>query len=232
MILSMLRLPAPPSPPRSGRPTIDIDVPQPAVRLSDAVVRASDDRDLLRVDELTVRPGDRIALTGPSGAGKTLLLRLLSGRLAPNLRRSGLREAASPRVAVVPQRGLDALHPLVPLVSQLRAVTGVPRERVRDVLAAVGLGDPRTTRRRPAELSGGQAQRAAIALAVLSDAPLVLADEPTSALDHDTRDDVLDLFTALIAPEQALVVSTHDDAVAERLGATRVRVAAGRVVTA
>ncbi|CAH0133038.1 Glutamine transport ATP-binding protein GlnQ [Microbacterium sp. Bi128] len=204
----------------------------PVVSLTDSVVRAGDGRVLLRVDHLTVCAGDRIAVTGPSGAGKTVLLRLLSGRLAAGLSASGRRDTASERVAMVPQRGLDALHPLLPLGTQLRTVTRASAERVREVLAAVGLGDPRAARRRPAELSGGQAQRAAIALAVLSRAPLMLADEPTSALDHDTRDRVLDLFSTVIGTDQALVVSTHDETVADRLGAARIRVADGALVAA
>lgn len=202
----------------------------PVVSLTDAVVRDGEGRVLLRVDRLTVGAGDRLAVTGPSGAGKTVLLRLLAGHLSAGLTATGRRDAGSPRVAVVPQRGIDALHPLVPLGRQLRAVTGASAERVREVLSAVGLGDPRAARRRPAELSGGQAQRAGIALAVLSGAPLVLADEPTSALDHDTRDRVLDLFTAVIGADRALVVSTHDNAVAERLGARRLRVVDGTVI--
>lgn len=201
----------------------------PLVRLTDAVVRGDDGRELLRVGRFVVAAGDRITLTGPSGAGKTLLLRLLAGRLSPGLRLDGAREATLGKVAVIPQRGLDALHPLIPVHRQLRAVTGAAPARVRDVLAAVGLDDTRTIRRRPAELSGGQAQRAAIALAALSDAPLVVADEPTSALDHATRDRILSLFAAVIAPTQALVLSTHDRHVADRLGSIRVRVDRGAV---
>lgn len=209
-------------------PSVLIDAP--VVALAGADVRGRDGRVLLRVDDLTIRAGDRIAVTGPSGAGKTLLLRALSGRLPAGLTLIGRRDAVAPRVAIVPQRGLDALHPLVPLARQLRAVTRAPRERIAAVLAAVGLGDTGAARRRPAELSGGQAQRAALALAVLSDAPLVLADEPTSALDHETRDRVLDVLAAVIGPAQALVVTTHDEAVAARLGAGRLRVVDGTVI--
>ena len=215
-------------PDRPPLPSVLIDAP--VVALAGADVRGRDGRVLLRVDDLTIRAGDRIAVTGPSGAGKTLLLRALSGRLPAGLTLIGRRDAVAPRVAIVPQRGLDALHPLVPLARQLRAVTRAPRERIAAVLAAVGLGDTGAARRRPAELSGGQAQRAALALAVLSDAPLVLADEPTSALDHETRDRVLDVLAAVIGPAQALVVTTHDEAMAARLGAGRLRVVDGTVI--
>lgn len=135
----------------------------------------------------------------------------------------------------MPQRGVEAFHPLIRLGRQLRVVTGADRTRAGDVLARVGLGDPRLRRRRrPAELSGGQAQRAAIALAVLSGAGLVVADEPTSALDPQTRDDVLSLLTGALASDAAgapaLVVSTHDPEVAAVLGARRLEVLDGRIV--
>lgn len=192
---------------------------------------------LLEVPRLGVIAGERIVVQGPSGAGKSLLLSVLAGRLAGGLTLAGRREAPGlARVAFVPQRGIEALHPLIRLGRQLQVVTGADRTRVSDVLGRVGLADPRFLRRRPAELSGGQAQRAAIALAVLTGAGLVVADEPTSALDPQTRDEVLAVLIEALAPRDAaapaptLVVSTHDPEVADVLRARRLEVLGGRVV--
>lgn len=201
----------------------------PLVSLRDASVRTSQGHALLAVESLTLVPGERLVVTGPSGSGKSLLLATLAGNWAPGLSFRGERTASFDRVGFVPQRGLDALHPLIPLGRQLRRVTGTSAARVTEVLERAGLSDAGLQHRRPAELSGGQAQRAAVALAALSDAPLVLADEPTSALDHESRDLMLRLLDSLIGPERTLVVSTHDDAVAGALGTRHLRVSAGRV---
>lgn len=204
--------------------------------LADVRVRAADETTpLLEVPRLEVAAGERIVVCGPSGAGKSLLLSVLAARLLDGLTLTGRRDAPGlERVGFVPQRGIEAFHPLIRLGRQLRVVTGADRTRAGDALARVGLGDPRLRRRRPAELSGGQAQRAAIALAVLSGAGLVVADEPTSALDPQTRDEVLSLLTGALASgaagAPALVVSTHDPEVAAVLGARRLEVRDGRIV--
>ncbi|TNM37384.1 ATP-binding cassette domain-containing protein [Nocardioides albidus] len=197
------------------------------ISLRGARVCAGDGRRLLSIEELDVAAGERVVVTGPSGSGKSLLLSTLAGRWPAGLRFTGERRASFTRLGTIPQRGLDALHPLSPLGRQLRKVTGRRPDEVVSALAAVGLTDPDLRRRRPAELSGGQAQRAAVALAVLTGAPLVLADEPTSALDHEARDRVLELFDSVIGEQQTLVVVTHDPAVAEALATRHLTLEAG-----
>lgn len=197
--------------------------------LRDAVVCTADGRALLAVPALDLLPGERIVITGESGSGKSLLLSTLTGRWPAGLDFRGERTAAFDRTGFVPQRGLDALHPLIPLARQLRAVTGASPARVAEVLDSVGLTDADLQRRRPTELSGGQAQRAAVALAALTDAPLILADEPTSALDHESRDQTLRLLERIVRPEQTLVVATHDPTVAEVLGTRHLRLAQGAI---
>ncbi|MBN9202151.1 MAG: hypothetical protein ABS61_10215 [Microbacterium sp. SCN 70-18] len=199
------------------------------IRLDQVVVRAhADDRRLSEIDHLDIGVGDRICVTGESGSGKSLLLGVIADRLPGTVVRTGVRRCTFARdsVAIVPQRGTDALHPLLPVERQLQTVTGSERGRVRDVLGRMGLA-PRLHRRRPSELSGGQAQRAALALAILSNAPIVVADEPTSALDAETRDELLALLAHGLEPSTALVIATHDERVVASLGGRRIDVAGG-----
>ncbi|MGO2806719.1 MAG: ATP-binding cassette domain-containing protein [Glutamicibacter arilaitensis] len=192
-------------------------------------VRASA-QSLLAVDELTLYPAERVVITGPSGAGKSLLLSMITGRWAPALEFCGTRTCHASRIGYIPQRGQDALHPLLPLGRQLAKATAAAAQRVGEVLAAVGLDDPRLHRRRPAELSGGQGQRAAIALAVLSGAPLILADEPTSALDHSSRDRTLSMLQSVLTEKQTLVMVTHDPVAAQALATRQLAVDSGRII--
>ncbi|GAA4687606.1 ATP-binding cassette domain-containing protein [Promicromonospora umidemergens] len=208
-----------------GRASEDLLV----LSLRDAEVRAADGRTLLRAVSLDVLAGQRIVVTGPSGSGKSLLLSTLMGRWPVGLRFTGERATSADRIGFVPQRGLDAFHPLIPLARQLRLVTGATPGRIVQVLESVGLDDPGLHRRRPTELSGGQAQRASVALAALTNAPLILADEPTSALDHESRDQTLRLLEEIVGPQQTLVVATHDTAVARALGARHLVVSDGVV---
>lgn len=208
---------------------VTVSVSSSGSRSSSTRGAESEETILLTLPELDVYPGDRIVITGPSGSGKSLLLSCLTGRWAPGLTFTGERECAAERIGFVPQRGLEALHPLMQIRRQLRAVTGASQARVEEVLAAVGLDDAGLQRRRPTEISGGQAQRVAMALGVLAGAPLMLADEPTSALDNDSRDQLLELLAKIVTPEQALVVATHDLVVAESIATRHLKVASGQV---
>ncbi len=93
---------------------------------------------------------------------------------------------------------------------------GEARSMARAALAALGLGG--VERRLPFRLSGGMAQRVAIAVTDAAGAPLLIADEPTKGLDADRRDEVADLLLARAADGAAVIVITHDIALARRLG--------------
>jgi putative ABC transport system ATP-binding protein len=188
-----------------------------------------------------IQPLDRIALTGPSGSGKSTLLHLMAGLEEPTggeLSWPGL--GGDPRlrrdlVGVVFQapsliEALDVAENVeLPLLlaaasAQRRSGSrpGIPgdeqhaRSRALAALDALQLGG--LANKLPEELSGGQAQRVAVARVLAGEPRLVLADEPTGQLDHVTGSLVIDVLLA--AADQlgaALVVATHDPAIAARL---------------
>ncbi|MFF7282677.1 ABC transporter ATP-binding protein [Streptomyces griseorubiginosus] len=176
--------------------------------------------------DLTIRAGDRLAVVGPSGSGKSSLLHLIAGLEQPT--RGTVTRAASlgPYDIGLVFQG-DSLIPALN-VAENTALPLVLTDRAEDearraALAALALVDAADLAERlPEEISGGQAQRVAAAR-VLAQAPrLILADEPTGRLDHATGAHVLDaLLTAADHTGAALVVTTHDPAVAARLAVRR-----------
>ena len=170
---------------------------------------------------LRVGSGERVGLVGRSGCGKSTLLRILLGLAASDagaVRFDGEEIRPGPlaslrdyrrQVQLIPQ---DPAASLVPRLSAERNVllpltrlqAPEPRlEIARWALQRVGLGE-QFWRRRPDELSGGQAQRVAVARALALRPAIVLADEPVSGLDHDLRDQVLDLLHELSLDADAL----------------------------
>jgi putative hydroxymethylpyrimidine transport system ATP-binding protein len=175
-------------------------------------------------------PGSFTCLLGPSGIGKSTLLRLIAG-LAPADATAQIvaddRRPLADRIAWMAQA--DLLYPWldvaanVALGASLRGQK-VDAERVAALLDAVGLGDK--TQAMPSTLSGGQRQRAALARTLMEDRALVLMDEPFGALDAITRWRLQDLALRLLAGRTVLLV-THDPREALRMG-DAVRVLAGR----
>jgi len=170
---------------------------------------------------------DRIAVLGPSGSGKSTLLHLLGGVDSPS---EGVTEwpAFGPRDVLRPrfvsyvfqtQSLVDSLtveeNVTLPLV-----LLGTKQNEARTIAkAALSSFDLRDIAQKlPEELSGGQAQRVAVARAVAARPRLILADEPTGQLDHPTASRLLDaLFAALDGTDTALVIATHDVAIAARM---------------
>jgi ABC-type lipoprotein export system ATPase subunit len=187
----------------------------------------------LRGAELTLAAGSWTSVVGPSGSGKSTLLHVLAGLLEPSggsvrldgedLTRLPPPERARRRrrdIGVVLQR--DNLHPLLDVEGNvalpLRLDGRPPREvraRVEGLLEEVGLLDRR--RHRPAQLSGGEAQRAAVAVALAPRPRVLLADEPTGELDDAGAAGVMDLLAAHRGQEgSAILTVTHNPRVAER----------------
>lgn len=169
---------------------------------------------VLRGVSFTAGPGERVAVLGPNGGGKTTLLRVLLGELSPL---AGTVEA--PRCAVVPQTERSRLDfPVSALdVALMGAVGRLPwwrrpgqaeREAARDALAAVGLADEAGTTF--GALSGGQRQRVLVARALVQDAPLVLLDEPFTGMDAVSAERLEGLLDSLAAEGRVLLIATHD----------------------
>ena len=171
-------------------------------------------------------------LLGPSGVGKTTLLRLIAGLAEGALVVADDGRGTAGRIALMAQQ--DLLLPWLPVVDNVllghrlrgaaRAELRRLREPARDLLARVGLAAE--AERLPGTLSGGMRQRAALARTLMEDRPIVLMDEPFSALDVVTRHRLQDLAAELLAGRTVLLV-THSPLEALRLG-HRLYVLAGR----
>jgi putative ABC transport system ATP-binding protein len=198
----------------------------------------------LREVNLRVDAGDCVAITGPSGSGKSTLLSILGCLDRPtdgDYRLDGLPVATldDADLSRMRNRSIGFVFQSFHLIPQLTVAenvetpllyAGVPagewRERSRRVLDRVGLGHRAT--HRPSELSGGEAQRTAIARALVLEPPLVLADEPTGNLDTVTGDEIASLLQDLNREGRTLVLVTHNEALAARAN-RQVRLRDGRL---
>jgi cell division transport system ATP-binding protein len=198
----------------------------------------------LRDVSLEFRRGEFVFLTGPSGAGKTSLLRLvfaadrpsdgqivvlgrnasrLSPRSVPELRR---------RIGVVFQDfKLLARRTVEENVALALDVVGTPRRsartRVFEMLKQVGLQHRRY--QSPLSLSGGEQQRVAIARALINEPDILLADEPTGNLDPDLTLEIMDLIADTATRGTTVIVATHDQTILGRYRKRTVRLEGGRV---
>jgi len=198
----------------------------------------------LRGIDLEIERGEFVAVMGPSGSGKTTLLEILGCLSRPSAGRyaldgaplDGLGEEALARLRgrtigfvfqafnLLPRLTL-AENVELPLVYQ-RVRRAERRERALDALSRVGLAH--RAAHRPARVSGGERQRAAIARALVVRPTLLLGDEPTGNLDSETGGEVLDLLSGIHAEGGTVVVVTHDASIAAR-AARRVRIRDGRI---
>jgi lipoprotein-releasing system ATP-binding protein len=190
--------------------------------------------EVLRGVDLTIMPGEIVALLGPSGTGKSTLLQavgLLEGGFGGRIEMVGTDASDLPSSERTALRRnhlgfVYQFHHLLPdfsaeenvMLPQL--VSGVARpkalERARELLASLGL-DHRLTHR-PSQLSGGEQQRVAVARALANKPHLVLADEPTGNLDEVTSDKVLAQFLELVRGQgSAALVATHNERLAQRM---------------
>lgn len=185
--------------------------------------------EVLRGVSFDLASGDSLAITGPSGSGKSTLLHLIGTLDRPS---SGRIELDGRIPLDLPERDLAAFrnqnvgfvfqdHHLLPQYSVLENVlipamapsakssANVIKKRARELLDRVGLGE--RLEHRPAELSGGESQRVAVARALIHRPTLVLCDEPTGNLDHDTARSVASLLFELHRSENNILIAvTHN----------------------
>ncbi len=175
----------------------------------------------------TVPSGSRIAVTGPSGSGKSTLLHLMAGLETPTSGTiawpalDGHPNGHPGRVGVVFQGpsllpALDVAENVALPLLLTNVEEGEAARRASDALHRLGIDD--LADKLPEQLSGGQAQRVAVARVLASRPRLILADEPTGQLDHHAAQLVIDVLLQASAELGAsLLVSTHDPIIAERL---------------
>jgi ABC-type polar amino acid transport system ATPase subunit len=187
-------------------------------------------RCVVREISFSAERGELLALMGPSGAGKTTVLRAIAGLERIDRGRIVVGDVAITAGQQLPGVRLRALHQQVGFVFQFHhlfanmdALSNVmlapvhvqkrPRleaaRRARELLTSLGVAHRESAL--PHQLSGGEAQRVAIARALAVDPPLLLMDEPTASLDQARRGELAATLTALATAGRTIVIATHDE---------------------
>ncbi|MDN5857083.1 MAG: ABC transporter ATP-binding protein [Pseudonocardia sp.] len=208
---------------RNGLVDVPVEVGEPALSVTGlGVVYGTPPahREVLAGVELSVAAGEFVSVVGPSGAGKTTLIRCLAGLQQPSTGRvfvAGEPVTGPPStLALVSQDYSRSLMPWLTVAENVRLPLrgkGIAREeqcaRVDQALGAVGLADVRSSR--PWQLSGGMQQRVSIARALAYQPRVLLMDEPFASVDAQTRADLEDLVLGLQrASGISVVLVTHD----------------------
>jgi putative ABC transport system ATP-binding protein len=183
--------------------------------------------DALKNIDLHIEQGTHVAIVGKSGSGKSTLLNMLTGIDHPSqgtvninstdvhtLNESSLAEWRGKNIGIVFQffQLIPTLTIAENILLAMDFVNSIPRrertKRVGALLTQVGISQH--AEKLPAELSGGEQQRAAIARALANDPPILVADEPTGNLDSKTTEMILNLFTGLVGIGKTVIVVTHE----------------------
>jgi cell division transport system ATP-binding protein len=214
------------------------------VRFDGVGLRYGRAAEIIKDASFALEPGSFTFLTGPSGAGKTSLLKLIYLALKPT---RGLITAFGRDVTTLPRQDAPALRRKIGVVFQefrllehltafdnaalpLRLANVKPkayRQDVTELMAWVGLKE--RMHAMPATLSGGEKQRLAIARAVVGKPDLLLADEPTGNVDQDMALRILKLFVELNRLGTTVLIATHDMELVRRTGAPVLHLNKGRL---
>jgi cell division transport system ATP-binding protein len=194
---------------------------------------------------LRIAPSDFVFIVGPTGSGKSTLLGLIYRELVPT---QGKVFVAGQDVTQIPRSAVPYLRRRIGVVFQdfkllpqktvwenlafVLRVTSVPRREIRkrisEALDLVGI--MHRCDAFPAELSGGEQQRASIARALVNNPPILIADEPTGNLDPDTSWGIVQILSRINARGTTVLVATHDNQVVDRLIRRVVALDGGRII--
>ena len=183
------------------------------------------DRVVLDGVDLGGRSGEVVALSGPNGGGKTTLLRVIAGALAPS---GGRVERRPGRIAYLPQNPTALLHrPTVRSEVSFTLERSGEQESPEVVLREFGL--LQAAERYPRDLACGERQRAALAAVLPGHPGLVLLDEPTRGMDPPARASLVRVVAALRDAGSAVVLATHDTALRDAIADRVVHVSGGHI---
>lgn len=200
----------------------------------------------LRDINLNIDKGEFVYLTGPSGAGKTTLFRLISAFLLPS---SGTVEVAGYNLSKMKPTDVPLFRRRIGVIYQdfrlLQSRTvfenvalpleirgerpGYIDQRVKEMIDSVGLYIKKDVY--PCQLSGGEQQRVAIARALIHHPSVLIADEPTGNLDPDLSEDIIDLLDKVNAQGTTVFVATHDHDLVRRTSKRTIHIEEGQVVS-
>lgn len=193
----------------------------------------------------SVDKGEFVFLTGPSGAGKTTILKLILREYLPD---KGKIFFEGKNIVRLPDKFIPSLRQQIGVVFQdfkllpertvrenvevALAVKDAPlsewRKRVRDVLDLVGLIE--RSELFPSQLSGGELQRVSLARALVINPKVILADEPTGNLDWETADELMDLFEKISQEGKTVIMATHHRGIVDKLKKREIKMDKGRIV--
>ncbi len=184
--------------------------------------------------DVVINKGEFVGVVGKSGSGKSTLINMITGIDRPNSGEIWVNDQAihhldENRMARWRGRSMGVVFQFFQLLPTLTVVENVmlpmdfcrlytPKERKERALALLERVDMAAQANKlPSQISGGQAQRVAIARSLATDPPIVMADEPTGNLDSKTADAVFHLFEGLVAQGKTFLMVTHDNELASRL---------------
>ena len=193
------------------------------------------ERVILNKINLTVKAGEKIAIVGPSGSGKTTLLKLIGCLDSPNngvinINDSSVLNLSSNELASVRNNEIGFVfqqhnllpqfnvldNVLIPVLAQSKKVSKQNIANAQNLVSQLGLSHVQN--QKPAQLSGGECQRTAVARALINSPSLLLADEPTGALDNETSEKLTQLILELNElKNMALIVATHSTRLASKM---------------